>query len=167
MVELFGPVGRAFPNRHVKVSFLLNIQEIRSMPYRASLPVAVMVALVILTGGIAAQTKKSKAKKRNTHRATQTTVVQEAVPTPVEIPASVPTPTPTPAIQTPGDGVRRITPAEAREAVDKGKAIIIDVRGDASYNAGHIKGARSISVNDIGSRTSELPRDKMIITYCS
>jgi|GEM_PF-1121815 len=137
------------------------------MRYWLSSSGAILLALVITAGGVAGQTRKSKAKKRNTHRATQATVVQEAVPTPVEIPASVPTPTPTPAMQTPGDGVRRITPAEARAAVDKGKAIIIDVRGDESYNAGHIKGALSISVNDIGSRARELPRDKMIITYCS
>ncbi len=69
--------------------------------------------------------------------------------------------------QAQGDGVRRITPAEAREAVAQGKAIIVDVRGEDSYNAGHIKGARWINLNDIGSRTGDLPRDKMIITYCS
>jgi hypothetical protein len=39
--------------------------------------------------------------------------------------------------QAQGDGVRRITPAEAREAVAQGKAIIVDVRGEDSYNAGH------------------------------
>ena len=69
--------------------------------------------------------------------------------------------------QAQGDGVRRITPAEAREAFAQGKAIIVDVRGESSYNAGHVKGARWIIVDEIGSRASELPRDKMIITYCS
>jgi hypothetical protein len=167
MVELFGPVGRAFPNRPVKACGLLNTLEIHSMRYWLSLSGAVLLALAIMAGGVAGQARKNKAKKRHTSRTTQTTVAQEAIPAPVEIPASVPTPPPTSAMQTPEDGVRRITPAEAREAVDKGKAIIIDVRGDASYNAGHIKGARSIAVNDIGSRASELPRDKMIITYCS
>ena len=66
-----------------------------------------------------------------------------------------------------GDGVRRITPEEARKALDAGTAVIIDVRDEASYKAGHAKGARSIPVNDIASRAGELPRDKMIITYCS
>ena len=66
-----------------------------------------------------------------------------------------------------GDGVRRLTPAEARAAVAQGKAIIVDVRGEDSYNAGHIKGARWINLNDIEKRAGELPRDKMIITYCS
>ena len=66
-----------------------------------------------------------------------------------------------------GDGARRITPEEARHALDTGKAIIVDVRDEASYKAGHAKGALWIPLNDIASRIGELPRDKMIITYCS
>ena len=66
-----------------------------------------------------------------------------------------------------GNGVRRITPEEARHALDTGKAIIVDVRDEASYKAGHAKGALWIPLNDIASRIAELPRDKMIITYCS
>lgn len=67
----------------------------------------------------------------------------------------------------PPDSVRRITATEAKEALDKGEAIIIDVRGEASYEAGHIKGARLIPVNDLLKRLDELPHDKLIITYCS
>lgn len=138
------------------------------MRYRTSLPVAVLAMLVMLAGGIAGQTRKSRAKKRHTRSSTsQTTVVKESIPPPVEIPASVPIPPPVSALPTPEDGVRRITPAEAREAVEKGKAVIVDVRGEESYNAGHVKGARLISLNDISAHISELPRDKMIITYCS
>ncbi len=66
-----------------------------------------------------------------------------------------------------GDGVRRVTPAEARAAVEKDQAIIVDVRGEESFKAGHVKGALWIPVNDIASRAGELPRGKMIITYCS
>lgn len=69
--------------------------------------------------------------------------------------------------QVPGDGARRITPAEARAALDKGEAIIVDVRGESSYEAGHVKGARLIPYSDLVARIDELPRDKMIITYCS
>ena len=69
--------------------------------------------------------------------------------------------------QAEGDGVRRITAAEAREAVAQGKAIIVDVRSQDSYNSGHIKGARWMRWEDIGARVRELPRNKMIITYCA
>jgi 3-mercaptopyruvate sulfurtransferase SseA len=66
-----------------------------------------------------------------------------------------------------GDGVRRVTPAEARAAVEKGQAVIVDVRPAESFKAGHVKGALSIPLGDIASRTGELPRGKMIVTYCS
>jgi predicted sulfurtransferase len=69
--------------------------------------------------------------------------------------------------QAPGDGIQRITPEEVREALKKGKAILIDVRNEASYKAGHIKGAHSIPLSELESRVKELPRKKMIITYCS
>jgi 3-mercaptopyruvate sulfurtransferase SseA len=65
----------------------------------------------------------------------------------------------------PGDGVPRITQAEARDAFEKGKAIFVDVRGEDSFRVGHIKGA--LWMPDIAQRVKELPRDKMIITYCS
>ena len=69
--------------------------------------------------------------------------------------------------QAPGDGARRITPAEVRAALDKGEAIIVDVRGESSYEAGHVKGAQLIPYSDVVARIDEFPRDKMIITYCS
>jgi 3-mercaptopyruvate sulfurtransferase SseA len=66
-----------------------------------------------------------------------------------------------------GDGVRRVTVAELRDALDKGTAVVIDVRSEESYKEGHIKGARWIPLDEIASRVKELPRDKMIVTYCS
>ena len=70
-----------------------------------------------------------------------------------------------PAQATPDDGVPRITVAAAREALEKGTAIIVDVRSESSYRVGHVLGA--LWMPDIAQRTKELPRDKMIITYCS
>lgn len=58
----------------------------------------------------------------------------------------------------PPDGARRIGGAEAREAVAKGNAVLIDVRA---------KGAKSIPLNELLTRLSELPKDKLIITYCT
>lgn len=66
-----------------------------------------------------------------------------------------------------GDGVRRITPAELRTALKKGKAVIVDVRGLGAYQAGHITGALTIPVTEMAARYSELPKDKLIATYCS
>ncbi len=69
--------------------------------------------------------------------------------------------------QTPGDGVQRITTVELRAMMDRNEAVVIDVRGEDSYNAGHIKGALLMSTDKLLTRLNELPRDKMIVAYCS
>ncbi len=131
-----------------------------------SLSVAVLLMLAAASATSAArQSKKSKAKARASQRAMQSKSKTSSAPTAAT--ATMPAPVAIATLETQSDGVRRITPADAHEAVEKGKAIIIDVRGEDSYNAGHVKGARWINLNDIGSRIGELPRDKMIITYCS
>ena len=67
----------------------------------------------------------------------------------------------------PADGVKRVTTVEARDALANGTAVIVDVRPPQSYQQNHIKGSMSIPLDQIETRLSELPRDKMIITYCS
>lgn len=76
------------------------------------------------------------------------------------------TTTTTPAA-TPADGVRRITVADLQSALEKGEAVVVDVRSESSYAAGHIKGARVIPEDQITRRADELPRDKLIVTYCA
>ena len=65
------------------------------------------------------------------------------------------------------DGARRVTIDEMEAMVKEGKAVIIDVRNQAAYDLGHIPGSRLIPAAEILNHISELPRDKMIITYCS
>jgi 3-mercaptopyruvate sulfurtransferase SseA len=70
--------------------------------------------------------------------------------------------------QTPNsDGVRRVTTEELRAGMEKGTVVVIDVRSEEVFKAGHIKGARWIPMDQIVSRIKELPRDKLIVTYCS
>ena len=71
------------------------------------------------------------------------------------------------AYATQNDGARRITPAELKDAQSKGAVVLVDVRSEPVYQAGHIKGALSIPFDEFTARLKELPRDKMIITYCS
>lgn len=68
---------------------------------------------------------------------------------------------------TPSDGAARISIEELRRAMERGEAVVVDVRGQVEYNAGHIKGARSIPLGVINQRAGELPRDKLIVTYCA
>jgi rhodanese-related sulfurtransferase len=67
----------------------------------------------------------------------------------------------------PSDGVRRITTVELRAALDKGTALVVDTRPVESYKQNHIKGSISMPVDQVPTRIGELPRDKMIVTYCS
>jgi 3-mercaptopyruvate sulfurtransferase SseA len=62
---------------------------------------------------------------------------------------------------------RRITVAELKDDLEKGSAILIDVRGEAAYKAAHIKGSRQIPYAEIANHSDELPLDKLIATYCS
>ena len=72
----------------------------------------------------------------------------------------------TPPQQT-NDGIKRITTTELAELMKQGKVVVVDVRSQANWDAGHIRGARFIPVTEIGNRTNELPKDKQIVTYCS
>ncbi|HET6979624.1 MAG TPA: rhodanese-like domain-containing protein [Pyrinomonadaceae bacterium] len=65
------------------------------------------------------------------------------------------------------DGARRVTIDEMEAMVKEGKAIIVDVRNQAAYDAGHIPGARLIPAGEVVAHLKELPRDKTVITYCS
>lgn len=65
------------------------------------------------------------------------------------------------------DGARRITIEELETLIAEGKAFIVDVRNQASFDAAHIPNAKLIPEAEVGNRISELPRDKTIVTYCS
>jgi 3-mercaptopyruvate sulfurtransferase SseA len=65
------------------------------------------------------------------------------------------------------DGARRITIDQLDAMVKNGQAYIVDVRNQASYDIGHIPGSRLIPAGEIANHLNELPRDKMIVTYCS
>jgi rhodanese-related sulfurtransferase len=68
------------------------------------------------------------------------------------------------------DPVPRITVQELKAKIDKGEdVIIIDVRAGREYEESKIKikGAVRIPIVKLDERSSELPRDKEIITYCT
>ncbi len=65
------------------------------------------------------------------------------------------------------DGVRRVTTTELRDLMAKNQAVVVDVRNDASFKQGHLPGARLIPVADVLQKADELPKDKLIVTYCS
>ena len=65
------------------------------------------------------------------------------------------------------DGARRVTTAELDTMMKEGKAYVVDVRSQDSYDMGHIPGSKLIPAGEILNHVNELPRDKMIVAYCS
>lgn len=64
---------------------------------------------------------------------------------------------------------RRITLAELKALRDAGEdVLILDVRSEESYNASDVKipGSLRISPHDL-SAAAKLPRDRLIVTYCT
>ncbi len=64
------------------------------------------------------------------------------------------------------DGFEPVTPEELTLRMTNGEVVVLDVRPEQEYAAGHIAGARSMPVGDISQRIGELPRDKEYIAYC-
>lgn len=62
---------------------------------------------------------------------------------------------------------RRIDQKEAVSLVKKHKAVYVDVRPKDAFEQGHIKGAMNIPLGELMGRLGELPKGKMIITYCA
>jgi rhodanese-related sulfurtransferase len=62
--------------------------------------------------------------------------------------------------------LQSINAAELVERMKSGDVVILDVRPDWEYQHGHIPKARSIPVDELEKRLSELPRDQEIIAYC-
>lgn len=63
--------------------------------------------------------------------------------------------------------IRRISVTEAKERLENGSAIIVDVRGAEEYAESHIANARSLPLSDLQSRYRELAPNSEIITYCT
>lgn len=64
-------------------------------------------------------------------------------------------------------GAPRISAAEAKKALDAGKAVLVDVRPPMAFQAEHAKGAINIPLHEVNGRARELPKDRQIITYCT
>lgn len=63
--------------------------------------------------------------------------------------------------------IRRMTATELGSALDRGEAVVIDVRDIDSYAAGHIAGSMHIPLEFIESQLPHLRRDKALVTYCT
>jgi rhodanese-related sulfurtransferase len=65
-----------------------------------------------------------------------------------------------------GDEVETIDRAELIERLRRGDVVLVDVRPAEEFEAGHIRGARSIPIAELQDRLAELPPDREVVAYC-
>lgn len=63
--------------------------------------------------------------------------------------------------------IQRLAPAALHELVEKGDAVIIDVRGSVPFELGHVRGAVWMPLGKLSERAGELPEEKLIVAYCT
>ena len=62
------------------------------------------------------------------------------------------------------DAIEQLSAAELQERLSRGDVVVLDVRPEAEYRAGHIAGARSAPVEMLESL--KLPKRREIVAYC-
>lgn len=64
------------------------------------------------------------------------------------------------------DGVEQVSPEELEERLARGQVVVLDVRPQREYEAGHIPGAVSAPLSDLKEIAASLPKRKEVIAYC-
>jgi rhodanese-related sulfurtransferase/DNA-binding MarR family transcriptional regulator len=62
--------------------------------------------------------------------------------------------------------LRTITRDDLRSRLRDGDVVVLDVRPEAEYAAGHVRGAISIPIRDLKSRLGEIPDGTEVVAYC-
>jgi rhodanese-related sulfurtransferase len=63
-------------------------------------------------------------------------------------------------------GVEHVSAEELQERLARGDVVVLDVRPEPEYRAGHIPGARSVPLAALASLEPKLPRRRQIVAYC-
>jgi rhodanese-related sulfurtransferase/DNA-binding HxlR family transcriptional regulator len=64
------------------------------------------------------------------------------------------------------EAVEQLTAEELQERLERGEVVVLDVRPETEYRAGHIAGARSAPLDRLPSIVSTLPRGADVVAYC-
>ena len=64
------------------------------------------------------------------------------------------------------DGVEQIAADELQARLANGTVIVLDVRPEPEYRAGHIRGAVSAPLGSLDSVAAKLPKRREIVAYC-
>ena len=63
-------------------------------------------------------------------------------------------------------GLDTVTRDELARRLRDGDVVVLDVRPEAEYRAGHIAGAVSLPVGELTRRLRDLPEDRSVVAYC-
>jgi len=64
------------------------------------------------------------------------------------------------------DGVEQVSAEELQQRLVRDEVVVLDVRPEAEYRAGHIAGARSAPLPALAALMPKLPRRREIVAYC-
>jgi rhodanese-related sulfurtransferase len=64
------------------------------------------------------------------------------------------------------DGIEQLSSPELQERLDRGDVVVLDVRPESEYRAGHIPGAISAPLSALDSVAQSLPRRREVVAYC-
>jgi rhodanese-related sulfurtransferase len=64
------------------------------------------------------------------------------------------------------DGIELLSASELRERLVQGTVVVLDVRPEAEYRAGHIPGALSAPLDQLESIARRLPKRRDVVAYC-
>ncbi len=64
------------------------------------------------------------------------------------------------------DGVEQVSASELEARLERGDVVLLDVRPEPEFRAGHIAGAVSAPLSALASIAPKLPRRREVIAYC-
>jgi rhodanese-related sulfurtransferase len=64
------------------------------------------------------------------------------------------------------DGVELLSAGELRERLNQGRVVVLDVRPETEYHAGHIRGALSAPLEELESIAPALSKRREVVAYC-
>ncbi|BBL80753.1 ArsR family transcriptional regulator [Rubrobacter xylanophilus] len=64
------------------------------------------------------------------------------------------------------DSLEAVCAEELLQKMREGEVLVLDVRPEEEYRAGHIPGARSVPVERLEAYLAEIPKDREVVAYC-
>ena len=62
--------------------------------------------------------------------------------------------------------IETLTADELADRLERGRAVVLDVRPAVEFAAGHIAGARSIPIDELPAALGRLPKSRDVVAYC-